>query len=40
MNNMLTLEEVKAFLELDQTEIEKHLKHGKLRAYKIGGTFL
>lgn len=40
MNNMLTLEEVKNFLELEQQEIEKYVKRGKLRAYKIGGTYL
>lgn len=40
MNNMLTVEEVKNFLEIDQTELEKYLKAGKLHAYKIGGTYL
>ncbi len=40
MNNMLSLEEVKSFLELSQEDLEKHLKSGKLRAYKIGGTYL
>ena len=40
MNNMLTLEEIKRYLEIDQEEIEKHLKQGKLHAYKIGGTYL
>lgn len=40
MNNMLTFEEVKNFLEIDQQEIEKHLKEGKLHAYKIGGTYV
>ena len=40
MNNMLTLEEVKRFLEIEQEELEKYLKQGKLHAYKIGGTFL
>jgi excisionase family DNA binding protein len=40
MNNMLTIEEVKSFLDVDQTELEKHLKAGKLHAYKIGGTYL
>lgn len=37
---MLSLEEVKSFLELSQEDLEKHLKSGKLRAYKIGGTYL
>lgn len=40
MNNMLTVEEVKTFLEIDQTELEKYLKAGKIHAYKIGGTYL
>ena len=40
MNSMLTLEEVKNFLEVEQDEIEKYLKQGKLRAYKIGGTYI
>ena len=40
MNNMLSLEEVKNFLELSQEDLEKYLKNGKLRAYKIGGTYL
>ncbi len=40
MNNMLTLEEVKNFLEIEQQEVEKYVKQGKLRAYKIGGTYL
>ncbi len=40
MNNMLSLEEVRSFLELSQEDLEKHLKSGKLRAYKIGGTYL
>lgn len=40
MNNMLSMEEVKSFLELSQEDLEKHLKTGKLRAYKIGGTYL
>lgn len=37
---MLTLEEVKNFLEIDSTELEKYIKKGKLHAYKIGGTYL
>ncbi len=40
MNNMLTLEEVRSFLDIEQLEIEKYIKHGKLHAYKIGGTYL
>ena len=40
MNNMLTREEVKNFLEIDQPQLEEFLKKGKLHAYKIGGTYL
>lgn len=40
MNNMLTIEEVKRFLEVEQEEVEGYLKQGKLRAYKIGGTYI
>ena len=40
MNNMLSFEEVKNFLGLSQEDLEKYLKSGKLRAYKIGGTYL
>lgn len=40
MNNMLTLEEVRSFLEIEQDELEKYLKQGKLKAYKIGGTYI
>lgn len=40
MNNMLTLEEVRNFLELEEAELEKYVKQGKLHAYKIGGTYL
>ncbi len=40
MNNMLTTEEVKNFLQVDQPAFDKFLKEGKLHAYKIGGTYL
>lgn len=40
MNNMLTLEEVKNFLDVTQDDLEKYLKSGKLKAYKIGGTYI
>ncbi len=40
MNNMLTAEEVKSFLHVDQPEFDLFLKNGKLHAYKIGGTYL
>ncbi len=40
MNNMLSVEEVKNFLESDQKRLEDLIKQGKLHAYKIGGTYL
>ncbi len=40
MNSMLTLEEVKNFLEIESEILEKFLNEGKLHAYKIGGTYL
>ena len=40
MNNMLTAEEVKNFLEVDQPALDGFLKQGKLSAYKIGGTYV
>lgn len=40
MNNMLTLEEVKSFLEISQDQMEKFIKQGRLKAYKIGGTYV
>ncbi len=40
MNSMLTLEEVKNFLQLGQDEVEGLLKNGRLHAYKIGGSYI
>ncbi len=40
MNNMLTLDEVKKFLEIEQQEIEKFIRGGTLHAYKIGGVYI
>lgn len=40
MNNLLTVDEVKNFLGIDEDQVEKYLKQGKLSAYKIGGTYL
>lgn len=37
---MLSIEEVKSFLDVQQPQIEKFLKEGKLHAYKIGGTYI
>ncbi len=40
MNSMLTVEEVRSYLEADQKELEAFLREGRLHAYKIGGTYL
>lgn len=40
MNNMLTPEEVKSFLEITQDDLQKYAKQGKLPSYKIGGTYI
>lgn len=40
MNSMLTLEEVKNFLQVSQDEVEALLKNGRLNAYKIGGSYI
>jgi len=40
MNNMLTLDEVKNYLEIGQQVIEKFIRDGVLHAYKIGGVYI
>lgn len=40
MNNMLTLDEVKNFLEVEQQVVEKFIQEGVLHAYKIGGVYV
>lgn len=40
MNNMLTLDEVKNYLEVEQKVIEKFIQDGALHAYKIGGVYI
>ncbi|HNX68862.1 MAG TPA: helix-turn-helix domain-containing protein [Candidatus Omnitrophota bacterium] len=40
MNNMLTFDEVKNYLEAEQSEIEKYIRDGVLHAYKIGGVYI
>lgn len=40
MNNMLTLDEVKNYLEVEQQVIEKFIRDGALHAYKIGGVYI
>ena len=40
MNSMLTLEEVKNFLQVGQDDVEGLLSNGRLHAYKIGGSYI
>ncbi len=40
MNNMLSFDEVKNFLEVEQQVIEKFIRDGALHAYKIGGVYI
>lgn len=40
MNNMLTLDEVRKYLEVEQQELERLIKNGLLHAYKVGGVYL
>jgi len=40
MNNMLTLDEVKNYLEVEQQVLEKFIRDGVLHAYKIGGVYI
>jgi len=40
MNNMLTLDEVKNYLEVEQQVLEKFIQDGALHAYKIGGVYI
>lgn len=37
---MLTEEEVKTYLKIDASELERLVKRGKLTAYRVGGAFL
>lgn len=40
MNSMLSIEEVKNYLQVEQEDIERYISQGKLHAYKIGGTYI
>ncbi len=40
MNNMLSFDEVKNFLEVEQQVIENFIRDGALHAYKIGGVYI
>lgn len=40
MNNMLSIDEVKNYLEVEQLELERLIRGGMLHAYKVGGVYL
>lgn len=40
MDNLLSLEETKSFLGIDQTRIDELARTGKLHTYKLGGSYL
>ncbi len=40
MDNLLSHEEVKRYLEVEDPDLEKLIEKGKLHAYKIGGAYL
>jgi excisionase family DNA binding protein len=40
VDNLLSPEEVKQYLEVQDRDIDHFVQRGKLHAYKIGGTFL
>ena len=40
MDNLLSREEVKQYLEVEDPDLEKLIEKGKLHAYKIGGEYL
>ncbi len=40
MNNLLSPEEVKRFLEITEQDLDRFIHQGKLQAYKIGGAYL
>lgn len=40
MNNLLAPEEVKSFLSVEESDLDRFIRQGKLHAYKIGGIYL
>ena len=40
MDNLLSQEEVKRFLEVEDAQMDHLIKGGKLHAYKIGGAYV
>lgn len=37
---MLSLEEVKKYLKIEQADLEKYMQKGLLNAYKVGGVYI
>lgn len=40
MDNLLSVEEVKHYLEVGEPDLDQLIHQGKLHAYKIGGAYL
>ena len=40
MDNLLSSEEVKSYLEVEDSKLDQLVRNGKLHAYKVGGTYL
>lgn len=40
MDNLLSLEEVKRFLEIEEPDLQHLIQQRKLNAYKIGGSYV
>jgi len=40
VNNLLSAEEVKRYLEIEEPDLNGLMELGKLQAYKIGGAYL
>lgn len=40
MDNLLSVEEVKRYLDVEQPGLDHLIERGKLHAYKIGGAYL
>ena len=40
MNNLLSPDEVRHFLEIEEPDLNQLVQKGKLHAYRLGGTYL
>lgn len=40
MDNLLSHEEVKRFLDTDENQVDQLIQRGKLHGYKLGGAYL